>query len=291
MASDHRVHPGTPFRLADHDPHDDGGVDRKDGERRLEKAVARIGALQEMLYADDRWALLTVFQAMDAAGKDGALKHVFTGVNPAGFQVFSFKTPSDEELDHDFLWRTTRCLPERGRIGVFNRSYYEEVLVVRVHPEYLQRQRVPGLGAGPVGETFWEQRLDDIAAHERHLARSGTAVCKFFLNVSREEQRQRFLERLDSDEKTWKFSLGDVKERKLWDRYMEAYEAAIARTSTEECPWYVVPADRKWYARMVVAEAIVARLEALSLRWPESDAHSAELREARAALEAEGKPR
>ena len=279
----YRVTRGRGFELPEHDPGDTGPFsDKEEARKPFEKARERMRALQQRLYADDRFALLLVFQAMDAAGKDGTIEHVLGGLNPAGCQVFSFKTPSAEELDHDFLWRTTRCLPERGRIGVFNRSYYEEVLVVRVHPEYLAAQRLPDR---PL-EKLWRQRYSDIVTHERHLARSGTVVRKFFLNVSREEQRERFLARLDEPEKNWKFSLGDVKERARWADYQQAYEAAIAATATPWAPWYVVPADHKWFARLVVADAIVRALGGLDLRYPVgSPEREKDLAEARRLLE------
>lgn len=240
--------------------------DEAEAERELAQLVARIGAQQELLYAADRWSLLLVFQAMDAAGKDGTIKHVLSGVNPQGCQVFSFKQPSATELDHDFLWRTSSCLPERGRIGVFNRSYYEEVLVVRVHPEYLAAQRLP---TGPDDEAFWENRYRSIREHEAHLSRNGTRIVKFFLNVSREEQRQRFLARLDDPAKNWKFSLGDVRERKRWDDYQDAYRDCISATHTSGSPWYLVPADDKHNARLIVARVILDALEKLKLSPPQ----------------------
>jgi PPK2 family polyphosphate:nucleotide phosphotransferase len=224
-----------------------------------------LSEFQEKLYAQDRWSLLLVFQAMDAAGKDGTIKHVMSGVNPQGCEVTSFKAPSDLELDHDYLWRAARALPERGRIGIFNRSHYEEVLVVRVHPEYLGSQKLP---AKLVTKDIWKERFEDIRAFERHLARNGTVVRKFFLHVSKEEQRKRFLQRLNESEKNWKFSTGDVKEREHWDKYMEAYEDMIRHTATKESPWYVVPADNKWFTRIVVASAIIETLQSLDLRFP-----------------------
>jgi PPK2 family polyphosphate:nucleotide phosphotransferase len=282
-----RVRPGKKFRLEDHDPADtDGFESKEDGRRRLEKGCQRLSELQDKLYAQDQWALLLVFQAMDAAGKDGVIKHVMSGVNPQGCQVFSFKAPSAEELDHDFLWRTTRCLPERGRIGVFNRSYYEEVLVVRVHAELLAREKLP---PRLITDKIWKERFQDIAAYERYLARNGTVIRKFFLNVSKEEQRKRFLARLDEPEKNWKFSVADVAERQHWDEYMKAYEDAIEATSSEHAPWYVIPADRKWFTRLAVADVIVEALEELDLRYPEvSDTQRQELERARALLEKEG---
>jgi PPK2 family polyphosphate:nucleotide phosphotransferase len=264
-----RVDGSGKFRLDDHDPGATGGLgDKQEAAARLEKSCDRLRELQEMLYAYDRWSVLLVFQAMDAAGKDSTIEHVMSGVNPAGCQVQSFKAPSPEELDHDFLWRTTCRLPERGRIGIFNRSYYEEVLVVRVHPDFLRGQRLP---PEVVHDDIWKERFEDIRTFERHLARSGTAVIKFFLHVSKEEQKKRFLSRLDEPEKHWKFSAGDVKEREHWDEYMEAYEDCIAHTSTEQAPWYVIPADHKWYMRLAVSEIIVQRLEELNLAYPEVD--------------------
>ncbi len=241
---------------------------KKKARKRLDGLIEELDDLQRILYAHDRHAVLLIFQAMDAAGKDGTIRAVMSGVNPAGCQVFSFKQPSKEELDHDFLWRTTRCLPEQGRIGIFNRSYYEEVLVVRVHPEYLKAQRVPELG--PL-EELWNQRFESIAEHEKHLARNGTVILKFWLNVSREEQRQRFLSRIDEPEKHWKFSEGDVREREHWDDYMLAYEEALATTSKPWAPWYAIPADDKPYMRMCVAEILVQSLARLGLHYPVVD--------------------
>jgi PPK2 family polyphosphate:nucleotide phosphotransferase len=246
-----RVTSGKGFRLRDHDPRGTGRFDRKaEVSGWLEKGVVRLAELQDMLYAQDRWAVLLILQAIDAAGKDGTIKHVMSGLNPQGCQVFSFKAPSAEELDHDFLWRTNRCLPERGRIGVFNRSYYEEVLVVRVHPELLEKQKLP---KPLVGREVWKQRFEDIVALERYLSRNGTVIRKFFLNLSKQEQKKRFLSRLDEPEKNWKFSVDDVRERRHWDDYMKAYEEAIAATATPEAPWFVIPADRKWFTRLAVA--------------------------------------
>jgi PPK2 family polyphosphate:nucleotide phosphotransferase len=275
------------FRLADFDPRENCGLDieKKEARDLLAQDVARLSDLQERLYADHRWAVLLVFQGMDAAGKDGAIKHVMSGVNPQGCQVHSFKAPSARELDHDFLWRTTRVLPQRGHIGIFNRSHYEEVLIVRVRPEFLARQNLP---AGFVSERIWQERFESIRSWESHLARSGTVILKFFLNLSREEQRQRFLSRIDEPAKRWKFSMGDVAERALWDRYMDAYEDMIRYTSTPEAPWYAVPADRKWLTRIVVARAIVDRLEALGLEFPKVEGEAlAGLQQAREALDAE----
>ena len=279
-----RVPPGKKVRLADW-PTDIGPLCRGDEEARIQLArqVAQTSELQDVLYASDRHSLLLVFQAMDAAGKDGAIKHVLSGVNPLGCQVSSFKQPSAEELDHDFLWRTTLRLPERGRIGIFNRSYYEEVLVVRVHPEYLAAQRLPP-SSGAL-ESFWQQRLDSIREHEAHLHRNGTTVVKFFLHVSKEEQRRRFIDRIDHAEKNWKFSLGDVEERGFWDKYMQAYEAALSATSTRDSPWYVIPADDKKTARLLISQVINDTLSALDLRYPElGRARLQELKAARALL-------
>jgi len=278
-----RVGEGEKFRLKDHDPADTGKFGSKeDGKTRLTQGIARLRELQDRLYAQDRWAVLLIFQAMDAAGKDSTIEHVMSGVNPQGTQVFSFKSPSAEELDHDFMWRTNRCLPERGRIGIFNRSYYEEVLIVRVHPGILAGQKVP---SELLGERIWKQRYEDINAFERYLARNGTLIRKFFLNVSKEEQRNRFLARLEDPEKNWKFAVGDVKERDHWDEYMEAYEDMIAATSTEHAPWYVIPADRKWFMRMAVADAVVEALEGLKLEYPTVDEEKRkELEEARKLL-------
>ncbi len=274
---------GARFRLKDHDPADIDGVrSREDAEASLGRSIGAMRELQEKLYAQDRWALLVVLQAMDAAGKDSTIKHVMSGINPAGCQVFSFKAPSDEELDHDYLWRSQRALPERGRIGIFNRSYYEEVLVVRVHPEILARQKVP---PSLVGRRIWKERFDDIRAFERYATRNGIAIRKFFLNVSRGEQTRRFLARLDEPDKHWKFSAADAGEGERWRDYMRAYEDMIRETSTPYAPWYVVPADHKWYTRLVVAGAIVDALEELPLAFPTLDkARRKELQAARAAL-------
>jgi len=281
----YRVTKGKGFRLKDIDPGDTRKrkSDQKDEAKEvLAQGVEWLAEEQDKLYAQDRWSVLLVFQAMDAAGKDGTIKHVMSGVNPQGCQVYSFKAPSPEELDHDFLWRTTKCLPERGRIGIFNRSYYEEVLVVRVHQAILARQRLP---PELVTKRIWDERLEDIAAFERYLARNGTVILKFFLHVSRKEQKERFMERLDQPEKNWKFAAGDVHERRYWDDYMAAYEDAIRATAAKHAPWYVVPADNKWFTRMVVAAAIVEALEKLDLEYPKIDAATKkELAAARAAL-------
>jgi len=284
LSKRYQVTSGRSFRLKDVQPGDTHGLKSKEQARlALQRGVRLLAEMQEKLYAQDRWSVLVVFQAMDAAGKDGTIKHVMTGVNPQGCQVFSFKQPSEQELDHDYLWRTTRCLPERGRIGIFNRSYYEEVLVVRVHPEYLEAERLPPMndGAG-----LWKQRFEDIRNFERYLTHNGTIVLKFFLHVSKEEQRRRFLARLDDPKKNWKFSLHDTEERVLWGKYQRAYEEMIRHTATEYAPWYVVPADHKWFTRVVVAAAIAAALDDLDLRFPVvGAAKKEELRKARATLE------
>ena len=275
----YRVTAGKGFRLKDFDAADTGGVDlEKDhAAELLQRGVDRLAELQDMLYAQDRWSVLCIFQAMDAAGKDGAIKHVFSGVNPQGCQVHSFKAPTSTELDHDFLWRHATALPERGRIGIHNRSWYEEVLVVRVHPDFLAGQKLP---PRVVGRSIWDERLEDIAAYERYLARQGTVVLKFFLNVSREEQKRRFLSRIDEPEKNWKFSAKDVAERAHWDAYMKAYQAAIRGTAAPHAPWFVVPADTKWFTRLVVVAAIVQALDGLDLHYPKVT------KEQKAALEA-----
>jgi PPK2 family polyphosphate:nucleotide phosphotransferase len=258
--------------------------DEGDAQRQLARQVARTSELQDVLYASDRNSLLLIFQAMDAAGKDGAIKHVMSGVNPLGCQVSSFKQPSAEELDHDFLWRTALRLPERGRIGIFNRSYYEEVLVVRVHPEYLAAQQLPPEAAEL--KDFWKLRLRSIREHEAHLHRNGTTVVKFYLHVSKEEQRRRFLDRIDHPEKNWKFNKADVEERGHWDAYMRAYEAALEATSTEESPWYVIPADDKPTARLLISQVVNETLESMGLKYPKlSRDRLSELKEARRLLE------
>ncbi len=279
-----RVTDGSGFRLKDFDPGETLGLHSKEeAQRDLEEGVARLSVLQDKLYAQDRWALLLIFQAMDAAGKDSTIKHVMSGVNPQGCEVHSFKGPSSEELNHDFLWRTTRCLPERGHIGIFNRSYYEEVLVVRVHPEMLANQRIP---PALIRKDIWTQRFRDISAFEHYLARNGIVTLKFFLHVSKKEQKKRFLERLEEPEKNWKFSPSDVAERACWDDYMSAYEEMIRNTSSERAPWYVVPADHKWVTRLVVASAVVETLEELKLEYPTVDAEKRKaLDAARKALE------
>jgi PPK2 family polyphosphate:nucleotide phosphotransferase len=282
----YRVDDGKKFRLKDHDPADSNGLDSKEkAEKLLAKGVGRLAELQDKLYAQDKWAVLLIFQAMDAAGKDGAIKHVMSGINPQGCQVYSFKSPTSEELDHDFLWRTAKSLPERGRIGIFNRSHYEEVLVVRVHPEFLEKQKLPNQ---LITKRVWKERYEEIAAHERYLARNGVVVLKFFLNVSKDEQKKRFLERLDRPEKNWKFSAADARERQHWDEYMAAYENLIRATAAPHAPWIVVPADKKWFARLVVAAAVADAMEKLDLEYPKvSDAQKKELAAARKVLESE----
>jgi PPK2 family polyphosphate:nucleotide phosphotransferase len=264
-----RITNGRKFALKRHDPGDTGTIKSKaQAADLLASGLESLRDQQEKLYAQGQWALLVIIQAMDAAGKDSIIEHVMSGVNPQGCQVSSFKAPSDEELAHDFLWRTTVRLPPRGRIGVFNRSYYEEVLVVRVHPEILGAQRLPAVVGG---KRLWDERLEDIVCFERHLARNGIAIVKFFLNVSKAEQKKRFLERLDTPSKNWKFSAGDVRERARWREYMTAYEDAIRHTATPDAPWFVVPADHKWFTRLVVAEAIVDALKGLDLHYPTFD--------------------
>jgi PPK2 family polyphosphate:nucleotide phosphotransferase len=283
----YRIDKPERFRLADFDTSDTAGMnhDKKQINELLQQDAKRLGELQEQLFAEDKWALLVVLQGMDAAGKDGIIAHVMAGVNPQGCIVHAFKAPSAEEIDHDFLWRSAMRLPERGRIGIFNRSHYEEVLVVRVHPDLLARQKLP---ATLTGKDIWKQRFKSIRGFERHLARNGTIVLKFFLHVSQEEQRKRLLARLDEPAKRWKFSAGDIAERKLWNKYMAAYEDAIRATSTEYAPWYVVPADSKPFARLVVARAIVDALSRLDLQYPKVDAAGLkEMQAIRAALEAE----
>jgi len=266
----YKVTDGKKFKLSDYSPGDDGDLDinKSEAKERLEEDIKSLSDLQERLYAQDRWSVLLIFQAMDAAGKDSAIEHVMSGINPQGCQVHSFKAPTAIELDHDFMWRTTCALPERGRIGVFNRSYYEEVLVVRVRPEILGKQRIP---QSLVTKSIWEERFEDIRNFERYAARNGTLILKFFLNVSKEEQKKRFLERIDDPKKHWKFNPGDVEERALWDKYMHAYEDAIRNTASDYAPWYVVPADKKWYTRLVVAAAIDEAMQGLNLQFPKVD--------------------
>jgi PPK2 family polyphosphate:nucleotide phosphotransferase len=279
---------GKGFRLKDHDPGDTHHLksqDKPEAQRLVEDGVKLLSAMQDVLYAQSEWGLLLIFQGMDAAGKDGTVKHVMSGVNPQGVDVYSFKSPSNEELAHDFLWRTNRCLPPRGKIGIFNRSNYEEVLVVRVHPEFLEKQRIPD----PLrGNHFWKGRYEDIAAIERYLTRNGFAIRKFFLNVSKEEQKRRFMERLDNKVKNWKFSVSDVQERRYWDQYQDAYEKMIRNTATEYAPWVIVPADNKWFTRLLVVATIVDVLESLNLEYPKvTVSQLAELKEARKQLEKE----
>ena len=279
---------GEDFRLKDHDPCDTHGLksaDKPEAKRLTEEGMKLLSEFQDRLYAQSNWGLLLIFQAMDAAGKDSTIKHVMSGVNPQGVEVHAFKEPSSEELAHDFLWRTNRCLPARGKIGIFNRSYYEEVLVVRVHPEMLEKQRIP---KELRGEHFWKKRYEDINAFEKYLAQNGIAIRKFFLNVSKKEQKKRFLERLDNPEKNWKFSAADVKERKCWDDYQSAYEKMIRNTASEHAPWVVVPADNKWFSRLLVVATVVDALSEMWLEYPKlSEDKLAELRAARKELEKE----
>jgi PPK2 family polyphosphate:nucleotide phosphotransferase len=269
LAEPHCITNGRKFRLKDCDTADTSGVkNKKQAGKLLEESSAVVSQMQELLFAQDRWALLLIFQGMDAAGKDGAVKHVMTGVNPQGCDVHAFKQPTHEELDHDFLWRCHKVLPERGKIGIFNRSYYEEVVVVRVHPQLLDAERLP---KPLVTKHIWEERYKDINDFERYITHNGVIIRKFFLHVSKEEQRRRLLSRLDDPEKNWKLQLSDVQERGYWEDYMEAYEEAIQNTAEKHAPWYVVPADNKWYARLVVASAIVEALHELDLRYPEVD--------------------
>ncbi|HTC55272.1 MAG TPA: polyphosphate kinase 2 family protein [Candidatus Sulfotelmatobacter sp.] len=270
LARSYRVDDGKHLRLKDFDPADTGhwrSVEH--AQEDLQKDIARMADLQAKLYAQDCWSLLLIFQAMDAAGKDGTIKHVLSGVNPEGCQVYSFKVPSEAELQHDFLWRTTRNLPERGHIGIFNRSYYEEVLVVRVHPKALENEKLP---ASLVTKDIWEERFEDIRCFERHMARNGTVIRKFFLHLSKKEQKRRFLARLDEPGKNWKFSAADVHEREYWDDYQKAYEDMICHTATKHAPWYVIPADNKWFTHLAVSAAIVETLEELNLAYPKVDA-------------------
>jgi PPK2 family polyphosphate:nucleotide phosphotransferase len=271
IAEPFRITNGNKFRLKDVDPTDTLEFTSEDKQRAreaLQIGTAGIAELQDMLYAQDRWAVLMIFQAMDAAGKDGTIKHVMSGVNPQGCQVFSFKSPSPEDLDHDFLWRSMRCLPNRGNIGIFNRSYYEEVLIVRVHPEFLAKQKIPPV---LVTEDIWQERFEDIRNFERYLQRNGTKILKFFLHVSKKEQKRRFLARTENPEKNWKFSASDMAERQYWDEYQDAYEDVIRNTATKGSPWYVVPADNKWFTRVVVGAAIVDTLACLDLAYPKVD--------------------
>lgn len=281
------VPPGGKIKLKDYDPAYTGKFrDKAEAKEKLKADIKRLSDLQDVLYAQNTHALLIIFQAMDAAGKDGTISHVMSGVNPQGTQVYSFKAPSSEELDHDYLWRNFKALPERGRIGIFNRSYYEEVLVVRVHPQILSGQQLPPEIEG--SKNIWEQRFEDINNFERYLVRNGIHVLKFFLNLSKEEQKQRFLARIEEPEKNWKFSEGDVKERAHWDEYMAAFEDAFNHTSTEWAPWYVIPADHKWFTRAAVADVIISKLKSLDLRYPSlSEEHMQSLRKAKELLESE----
>jgi PPK2 family polyphosphate:nucleotide phosphotransferase len=282
------VESGEDFRLKDHDPadtHDLKSGDKPEAKRITEEGIVLLSEMQDKLYAQSNWGLLLIFQAMDAAGKDSTIKHVMSGVNPQGVEVHAFKEPSSEELAHDFLWRTNRSMPARGKIGIFNRSYYEEVLVVRVHPEMLEKQRIP---KELRGEHFWKKRYEDINAFEKYITRNGIAIRKFFLNVSKQEQKKRFLERLDNPEKNWKFSAADVKERKHWDDYQSAYEKMIRNTASEHAPWVVVPADNKWFRRLLVVATVVDALSEMKLEYPKvSEEKLAELKAARKDLEKE----
>jgi PPK2 family polyphosphate:nucleotide phosphotransferase len=269
IASQYCITDGKKFRLKDFDPGDTNGVkSKKVAQSMLERGGLMLTEMQEMLYAQDLWALLLIFQGMDAAGKDGAIKHVMSGVNPQGCDVYAFKAPTNEELDHDFLWREHKVVPSRGKIGIFNRSYYEEVLVVRVHPQLLKAEKLPD---ELVTKHIWQERYEDINAFEQYLTRNGVVIRKFFLYVSKEEQKKRFLERLEDSKKNWKFSMDDIKERKFWDDYHEAYEEMVQNTATKRAPWHVVPADNKWYARLVVASAIIEALDGLDLKFPDVD--------------------
>lgn len=287
IATRFRVDKPKKFKLSKHDPAECCGLslDKAEAKTMLAEGIDRLSALQEKLYADGRWSVLIVLQAMDAAGKDSLIEHVMSGINPQGVDVHSFKQPSHEELAHDFLWRVAQRLPAQGRIGIFNRSHYEEVLTVRVHPEHLEAQKLPRQAAG---KELWQQRFKDIRAFEEHLARNGTLILKFFLNVSRDEQRKRFLDRIQEPAKRWKFSMGDVAERKLWPKYMDVYEDAIRETSRPEAPWFVVPADNKWFTRLVVAGALVDAMERLDLEFPKVEGKALkELHKVRKALLAE----
>jgi PPK2 family polyphosphate:nucleotide phosphotransferase len=288
LSRNYRVDRGKDFRLKQIDPADTAGLKsefKQEAQLLLKQGIERLAELQDKLYAENRWGLLLIFQAMDAAGKDSTIKHVMSGLNPQGVQVFSFKAPSTEELDHDYMWRCFRCLPERGRVGIFNRSYYEEVLAVRVHPEFLLAEKLP---EDLITKLIWRERFEDMANFERYLARNGIAVCKFFLYVSRDEQKKRFMERLDKPEKNWKLSPSDVKERQYWDDYMQAYEDMIRHTAAKHAPWYVVPADNKWFTRLVVAAAVTNCLVAIDPQYPKLSSDGRKrLAEARALLEAE----
>ncbi|HWZ42322.1 MAG TPA: polyphosphate kinase 2 family protein [Candidatus Saccharimonadales bacterium] len=290
LAEKFRVSHGKSFRLKDFDPADTAGLHSKEqAEEFLQQSIAVLNDLQEKLYAQDQWAVLLIFQAMDAAGKDGVIKHVMSGINPQGCQVVSFKQPSSEELNHDYMWRAARALPERGRIGIFNRSYYEEVLVVRVHQELLAKQHLP---LGLVTKGIWKERFEDIHAFERYLSHNGVVVRKFFLHVSKEAQQQRFLKRLEEPEKNWKFSDSDVQERQHWESYMSAYNDLICHTATPAAPWYVVPADHKYVTHAVVCAAVIETLQDLKLSFPQVDPkRRKDLEAVRAALEKKSHPR
>jgi len=282
-----RVDGSRKFHLAARKTSEKGGLDKAEGEKIIESNRKRLNDFQEKLYAQDRWSLLLIFQGMDAAGKDSAIKSVFDGVNPQGCEVTSFKVPSAKELDHDFMWRSVIALPERGRIGIFNRSYYEECLVTRVHPQILAKEKIP---PKLVTKNIWRERFEDISAFERYLSRQGTVILKFFLNVSKEEQRQRFLDRLDQPSKNWKFSMNDITERGYWSRYQAVYQDIVRNTATPHAPWFVVPADHKWFARVVIGSVIVAALDELNLRFPRVDKASLEeFAKVREALMLEGK--
>jgi PPK2 family polyphosphate:nucleotide phosphotransferase len=282
-----RVDGSGKFHLKSHKTDEKGGLDKFKAEKILEANRKRLSDFQEKLYAQNRWSLLLIFQGMDAAGKDSAIKHIFEGVNPQGCEVHSFKQPTSQELEHDFMWRCVIALPERGHIGIFNRSYYEECLVTRVHPDLLVKEKIP---SRLVTKNIWRERFEDISAVERYLARNGTVILKFFLNISKEEQRKRFLDRLDDPSKNWKFSMADVAERALWNRYMAVYQDIVRHTSTEVAPWHVVPADHKWFARVVIGSAIVSTLDTLNLRFPRADKGSLqEFKQVRMALLEEGK--
>jgi len=282
-----RVDGSSRFHLSSHKTNDKGGLDKEEGEAILEANRKRLADFQEKLYAQDRWSLLVILQGMDASGKDSAVKAIFEGVNPQGCEVTSFKQPNNHELDHDFMWRSVIALPERGRIGIFNRSYYEECLVTRVHPELLKRAKLP---PKLITKNIWRERFEDITAFERYLSRNGTVILKFFLNISKEEQRERFLDRLEQPSKNWKFSMNDVTERARWHRYQAVYQDIVRQSSTKVAPWYVVPADHKWFARVVIGSTIVAALDALDLKFPRADKASLlEFAQVRKALEREGK--
>jgi len=285
LSKPYRVTDGKEFRLKDIDPGDTGPLGAEDKPRAkeaLQTGIEALAGLQDMLYAQDRWSVLLIFQAMDAAGKDGAIKHVMSGINPQGCQVASFKAPSAEDLDHDYMWRCTKHMPERGRIGIFNRSYYEEVLVVRVHEDFLQKQKLP---PERITKDIWDDRYRDIRSYERYLSNNGTIVRKFFLHVSRKEQKKRFMERIETPEKNWKFSASDAQERGHWKEYMDAYQEMIRHTATDHSPWYVVPADNKWFTRVVVAAAVIDALASLNLEYPKVGKEQlAELEAAKAVL-------